>query len=52
VEIETILSIAREILNAERTAVQNAEFGHETAVEKYQRIADTKMKELELFLGR
>lgn len=47
---EEILSVAREILNAERIAVQNAELGHDKAVQKYQQIADAKMKELESIL--
>ena len=43
---ENILNLAREMLNAERAAVQNAEHGNEKAVIKYQSLADLKMKEI------
>lgn len=47
---EKILSIVRDMLNAERGAVQNAEYNNQRAVEKAQRLADAKMQELEFFL--
>lgn len=46
------LEIAREMLNAERTAVQNAEMGNVRAVEKYQSLADLKMSELKAALKK
>jgi hypothetical protein len=47
---DRILEPAREMLNAKRTAVQNAEQGHDRAVERYQRLADFKMQQIEELL--
>jgi len=47
-----IMSLARLILSNERVAVQNAEFGRERVVYKYQDLADKAMQELADYLGQ
>ena len=50
-DAKKIMMLARGIRNDAFTACQNAEYGNERAVEKYQTAADAKLQELADYLG-